>query len=267
MRLDSRKIKYINTTAIILAILFALVLASCSGRKAKLDRRNMIPEKELVKLLTDLCITDGLLTHPHVNKWFPVVDTMSTYYHIIEKHGYTKENLDKTLKFYFYRNPKKLIDIYDRILGILSEMDSQAEKAVLSEQILSENLWPGKYYYPFPDVQGDDQANFDILLNRLGTYTLTFTATLYPDDQSENPALIAWTYLTDASGNEVRTYFKPVKYLKDGMPHDYSTTVTVTTVTNIHFAGNLFAIENNPGTGEKHCIIESVKIGYLYSIL
>ncbi len=266
MRKRSRNILSQTRFAIIILVLLAIMGSSCSDRKAKLDRRNMIPEKELVKLLTDLYIADGLITHPHVNKWFPSLDSISTYYHIIEKHGYTKATLDKTLKFYFYRKPKELISIYDNVLGALSEMDAHVEKALMSEKTQSENLWAGNDYYPFPDTQGDNPASFDVYLNRTGTYTLTFTATVFPDDQSDNPGMIAFTYFTDVSGNEVRTYLKPEKYIKDGMPHTYSTTVVVTSVSNIHFAGNIYATGSNPINSEKHSFIESIKISYTYIV-
>jgi hypothetical protein len=267
MRILSKNIEHKSSPIVILIIILMISAASCTGRKAKLDRRNMIPEKELVKLLTDLYIADGLITHPHVNKWFPALDSTSTYYHIIAEHGYTKATLDKTLKFYFYRNPKKLISIYDKVLGILSEMESRTQKAVLSEQTRADNLWPGNDHYPFPDVVGENPASFDILINRIGNYTLTFTATVFPDDESENPGMIAYTYITDGSGNEVRTYLKPVKYIKDGNPHTYTTSVNVSQVTNSHFAGNLFSVENNPESGVKHSVIESVRIGYVYTAL
>jgi hypothetical protein len=78
--------------------------------------------------------------------------------------------------------------------------------------------------------------------------------------------MIAFTYFTDVSGNEVRTYLKPEKYIKDGMPHTYSTTVVVTSVSNIHFAGNIYATGSNPINSEKHSFIESIKISYTYIV-
>jgi hypothetical protein len=85
--------------------------------------------------------------------------------------------------------------------------------------------------------------------------------------QSENPGMIAYTYTTDVSGNEVKTWLSPVKYIKDGKPHIYTVSVNVTTVTNSHFAGNLRADEGNPESCQKHFLIESIKIGYIYSAL
>jgi hypothetical protein len=251
-------------SAFLLLIILVMFASSCSGRKKKLDHRNMIPEKELVQILSDIYLADGLITHPHVNKWFPLLDSTSTYYHIIEKHGYTKATLDKTLKYYFYRNPKKLVSIYDQVLGILSEMDSRTEKALLLEQSEAENLWPGRDFYAFTDIPDDEQAGFDIILNRIGTYTITFTATVFPDDPALNPCPVLYTYNTDGSGNETRNYLKAVRYIKDGYPHTYSFKVNVTAITNLHFAGSLYASGNNPADVGRHSLIELIKISYSY---
>jgi hypothetical protein len=264
MRIYSPKRKMNTRSAFFLLIIFVMMAASCSSRNKRLDHRNMIPEKELVQILSDMYITDGLITHPHVKSWFPLLDSTSTYYHIIEKHGFTKADLDKTLKFYFYRKPKELIGIYDQVLGILSEMDSRTEKALLIEQSHAENQWPGREFYEFPGIPDDDQVDFDIILNRIGTYTLNFTTTVFPDDLSANPGTVVYTYNSDDSGNETRNYLEPVKYIKDGNPHTYSLKVNVTAVTNLHLAGSLYASASNPADGGKHSIIELIRISYTY---
>ena len=80
-------------------IMFSILTGSCTGRKNKLNRKNLIPEKELVSLLTDIYVADGLLDLPSIYSWTSLLDTISTYYQVIEKHGYKKENLEKTIKY------------------------------------------------------------------------------------------------------------------------------------------------------------------------
>src|ERR1035437_8251380 len=105
--------------ALLMLMMISLLTGSCSGRKNKLDDKNLIPEKELVSLLTDIHLADGLLTLPKINSWTSSLDSISTYYQVIEKHGYTKEIMDKTIKYYFINDPQKLNKIYDQVLGIL----------------------------------------------------------------------------------------------------------------------------------------------------
>ena len=80
--------------------------------------------------------------------------------------------MDKTMKYYFIKNPKKLIKIYDKVLGILSEMESRVQKDIQKSKPVPDNLWPGHESYSFPDPSGADSAFFDISLTKPGSYTL-----------------------------------------------------------------------------------------------
>jgi len=247
---------------LLILILFLLIAGSCSSRKNKLDRSNLIPEKELVPILTDVHIADGLLTLPKIHYWFSSLDSLSAYYDIIEKHGYSKETMDKTMKYYFIKNPRKLIKIYDQVLGILSEMESLVEKeAVLAEGRI-ENLWTGKKFYSFPDPSGTDSTRFDITLNRTGIYTLAFSATLFPDDQSVNPRMTAFLCHPDSIETRKRDYIETINYIKDGQPHTYTLIVNVPENITLHFRGWLYDFDNHPDEWEKHVRIENISITY-----
>lgn len=106
----------------------SLILFSCTEKNEKPDRSDIIPEKDLMSILTEIHIADGLLPNPKIRFWVLSVDSISVYHYIAEKHGYTKESFDKTMHYYFVRKPKRLIRIYDKILGKLSEMESLLEK-------------------------------------------------------------------------------------------------------------------------------------------
>ena len=82
---------------------------------------------------------------------FSSLDSILSYIYIIENHGYSKEIMDKTMKYYFIKNPKKLIKIYDQVLGILSEMESLVEKEAVLTAVHIKNLWTGEEFYSFPD--------------------------------------------------------------------------------------------------------------------
>ena len=112
----------------LILIILSISLGSCSGRKNKLDKKNLIPEKELISILTDIHLADGLLALPRINSWASSLDSITSYYQVIEKHGYTKEIMDKTMKYYFLKEPKKLNKIYDQVLGRLSAMESLVVK-------------------------------------------------------------------------------------------------------------------------------------------
>lgn len=247
---------------ILILILFSLIAGSCSSRKNKPDNRNLIPEKELVSILTDVHIAGGLLTLPEIRYMFSSLDSITTYYQIIEKHGYSKETMDKTLKYYFIKNPKKLIKIYDQVLGILSESESLVEKEVIVEQGRINNQWTGKEYYFSPDLSVSDSARFDIPLNRTGIYTLIFSVILFPDDQSVNPRITAYSCHPDSIETGKRDYIETINYIKDGQPHTYTLILKVPENKALHFRGRFYDFDNRPDEWEKHVIIENISFTY-----
>jgi len=248
---------------LILFIVILILSGSCSGRKKKLDSKNLIPEKELVSILTDLYLTDGLLPLPKIRSLFPHLDSVATYHQIIMDHGYSKENMDKTMKYYFYRDPKKLVKIYDEVLGKLSKMESLAEKEVLLKTNRNDNRWPGKEFYSLHAASCNDSIWFDIPLNKRGVYTLTFTAILFPDDQSVKPRITAYSCNPDSIITGKINYVKPLNYIKDGRSHTYSFIIDASKSNLLHFRGLLYDFDSNPMVCEKHAIFEGISVNFV----
>jgi hypothetical protein len=242
--------------------MLSLLSGSCSGRKEKVDKSKLIPEKEFVSILTDIYLADGLLSLPKIHAWFLSFDSISTYFQIIEKHGYTKEIMDNTMKYYYIKNPKKLNKIYDQVMGILSEMDLRVEKESMQEASRISNLWTGKDFYSFPDLQGKDSSMFDITLYRPGIYTLSYSLTLFPDDQSLNPRPTLYSCSPDSIESGKKNYIKTINYLKDGRPYNYSLTISVPGEKISHLRGWLFDSDNCPFGVERHVKIENISVTY-----
>jgi hypothetical protein len=246
----------------IIFLALSLIISSCESRRSRIDRKNLIPENELVTILKDIYITDGLIGMPRIVMKYPLPDSISAYTDIIEKHGYTKEALDKTLKYYFIKNPKKLIKIYDKVLGILSEMESRIHKEVARTKVKTGNFWPGLDIYCFPDPSGTDSTVFNITFKQPGFYTLNANVTLFPDDQSVNPGLKAFSCHPDSIETGKRKYIKPVYYLKDGHEHKYSVTFNVPPKTILLVSGSLYEFDNHPDDWEKHMVIKNISVYY-----
>jgi hypothetical protein len=249
---------------IIYIILLALTFlaSSCESRNKRPDRNNLIPEKQLVPLLTDVYLTDGLINFPRVSQKYAPLDSSSTYDHIIQEHGYTRADLNRTLKYYFVRNPKKLIAIYDKVLGILSVMESKIQKELLKLRQDAEIIWKGPDSFFYPDPCTADSTNFDLTFKRPGLYTLTETVTLFPDDQSLNPGLAAVSFNPDSAVTGKRYYTRPLHFIKDGYPHTYEITFRVPLRTTLRITGNLYEFDNNPDEWDKHIVIRNVAINY-----
>ncbi len=244
----------------LILILFVLSAGSCSTRKNRLDHTQIIPENDLISILTEVYITDGLLNIPNVHHMFVSLDSISTYFQIFEKHGYSKETMNNTIKYYFVKNPKKLIAIYDQVLGRLSEMESNLEREAALENANSRNLWKKSSSYLFPDNTIADSVHFNIKIRKKGSYTLMFTATFYPDDQTLNPGITLYSCHPDSLSSGKRNYIKSINYIKDGQPHNYTMILIVPKKKPLNFGGNLFDYDNNVAEDEKHATFENILI-------
>jgi hypothetical protein len=243
-------------------IISLLLGLSCSSRKNRLDRRNMIPEKELIKILTDTYIADGLLSIPTIHSWYTTIDSSFTYNKVIEQHGYTKATMDKTMKYYFIKRPKKLIEIYDRVLGNLTEMESLVEKELQLTLSQTSEFWNGKSSYILPDPAGNDSTVIDLNISTPGFYRLNYTAIVFPADEMENPRFFGYTCHSDSIESGKRDYLNPVAYIKDGLPHTYSMKIYVPYYRPLHLKGWLIDSFIHSGSLEKHAIIDKISLTF-----
>lgn len=214
----------------ILPVLLVCIVtaAACNGRKSKAVHNDIIPEKDLTSILTEAYLADGLLSIPEIRYKFTEGDSLESYIDIIERHGYTKPMMDKTMRYYFVRKPKIMLKIYDKVLGQLSEMESIVDRDLQKFGVRQMNIWPGEQFYSFFGTHDKETAYIDFQSNFYGTLSLKFTLAIYPDDQSSDPVLGLWFSQTDSAGIEKRISFPPLPFVKDGHPRDYNITLVQT---------------------------------------
>ena len=205
-------------------IFLTMVLAafSCTSRRGKAEHRDLIPEDQLVNILKDVYMADGLLSMPGINYRYSFGDSLSSYIDVIESHGYTKLQMDRTMRFYFVKRPKKLVKIYDKVLGSLSEMESNLDKEIPNFRYNAQNVWTAGQNYSSPDPFGHEPADIDIPLSYTESYYLKFTITVFPEDETYNPHLDMYLSHTDSAGSEKKIFFTALPYLKDGQPHTFN---------------------------------------------
>lgn len=241
---------------IIIAMIFAVI--SCTRRKGDVSRSDTIPSDKFKDIIEDIYITKGLMFFPSVQQRFTPRDSASAYDQVIESHGYTRASFDKTIKYYYVKKPKQLIKIYDEVLARLSEMESRysVESNHLKKQ--DSNLWRGLDSFISPGFEGSTE--FSVNLPSPGVYTISFTLTLYPDDESFKPSLVGYTVHPDSLLTGKRHYLRSLPYLRDGKAHDYSLYVRNTTQGSLTLTGNFFSSGSNPGTSVSHYIMEDVSV-------
>jgi len=240
-------------------IMLLILLPSCGkGRK-----EGLIPEKTFAKILYEIHLADGLISNPELRNIYFRRDSVANYTDIIESHGYTKESMDKTLKYYFTEQPKKLIRIYDRAIGRLTETELLLGNELDQFPAAEGGLWKGSQSYLITGSTDTSKLYFDHVFYIAGDYTMQFILTLYPSDESTNPCFTAYTCRADSLLTGKRNYFSGIRYIRDGQAHTYNFVIKIPPDLPLIFKGQLIDFENNPEEIYRHVKIE--KISFMLS--
>lgn len=237
--------------------LIVLVLLFQAGCKSDIEKE-LIPEKALAQIIYEVHLADGLLSLPEIHgKYYPR-DSVANYTDIVERHGYTTEALDKTLHYYFTEKPKKFIRLYDQAIGRLTEMESFLEKENDDIPATQGGLWKGAQMYFLTGSSDTSMLYFDHIFYTPGDYTMQFTLTLFPSDQTHNPCFTAFTCRADSLATGKRDFLRGIEYIKDGQPHTYSYLIRIPNNLPLLIKGRLLDFENNPGEISRHAKIENI---------
>lgn len=239
-----------------------VVSGGCTSRKGKAEHKDLIPEDDLIPILTDLYLADGILTLPKIRFYYQQADSLAPYKDIIEKHGYDKETMDRTMRFYFVRKPKKLIRLYDRVLSYLSEMESKYQNQMPAVETRKGDLWLGKNFYHISGKSGDDTVGLSTIVRREGKYTLQFTLTIFPDDPIPAPVMGLYFCSPDSLNSGTRHYYKCLPYLRDGRPHRYSVAMPLGTSDPMVLRGWFVDMEGLTSEIAAHQIVEDISLTY-----
>lgn len=233
----------------------ALLIYSCKSREEKI---RLIPAGDLVELLTELYVADGLLAFPPLRTQFSQKDSIANYLDIIQRRGFTKERMDYTIRYYFEKKPDKFENIYDQVLTRLIEKQALLEKETPPVKMVSPNLWNGPEYIAVPESGINDKAWFSIPVRDTGNYILDFGITIYTDDQSMNPKVNVFFWHTDSSKAEFRINWTAETPPKDGQLHSYSLSKRKSDTTFTHIGGWLLDCDPKEGRWVKHARVDNM---------
>jgi hypothetical protein len=251
--------KSVSKLALIL-LLMVTVLYSCNFR----NNQRRIPEKDFVKVLTEIYVADGLLSFPSIRNHFSSKDSITNYIDIIERNGFTKERMDRTLKYYYDKNPKELENIYDQVLAKLNQTQLAIEKSIAVQKKPQVNLWTGPGFFSVPESGIQDLAYFSIPVKDTGNYVLEFTALVFPDDQSINPHVNVFFFHADTSKAGYKEFWPVLQLVKDGQRHKYTMSKRNSNLSVTHISGDFFSCDPKEGRWEKHARIENIFLGKAY---
>ncbi len=251
---------------ILISILFTIVIVSCFKNEEETSYMNIIPEETFISILTELHLSNALFALPKIRIRYMEGDTSRIYIEIIESHGYSKEAMDTTLQYYYIKKPKKLIKIYDQILGELTEIQTRLDIENQNPIKKLPDQWPDRKFYQLPSDAGSENCDFELELIPPCSYILEFTATMYPDDQSFNPHFTASLIYTDTPGLKKKKNLDVLRYIKDGQPHKYRINGSLLGEAPVILKGDFYNYFSDPDYGRAHARIENVSFYYTGTI-
>jgi hypothetical protein len=105
----------------IVVLLIMTSVISC----AKSDKvpEHVIPKEDMINIIRDIHLTDGILTISNVRRDLAREDTTNYYDAIFETYGYDRSDFDTSI-YYYSREINKFDEIYKEVLNQLSEMET-----------------------------------------------------------------------------------------------------------------------------------------------
>ena len=243
---------------LIAVILFSFLSVSCHEVTELKRPDTLIPEKTMVAILTETTLADGLLTIPEVRDQFTNKDSLSVYARIVKRYGYTWEDMNNTMNFYFVKKQGKMLKIYDKVLARITEIQERINNEPIADAVSESDLWKGPRTIYFPDMLNPNDAGFSIRVNGPGYFTISYTMTLYPADQSLNPCYNLWYVNADSINTGKRKFIDSQKYFPDGDTRAYSISGKIENTALVVIEGKLFDRENLSDEGDKHARTEKV---------
>jgi hypothetical protein len=254
------KNKLLLTAGSLLFLLLSGAVTSCLKDKSK---EGLIPEKTFSAILSDVYLANGMLSMSAIRDAYARKDSINAYVDIVNSYGYSYEQMEKTLSYYFREDPKRLVRIYDRIDEKLSriEMDVTMQQDNALATIAAKMKRNHIFNLPDPEFTGKPDFSFDIFPP--GIFTLEFSVTLYPDDPSVNPSFVAWYSSAKGADSARCRYMLPVRYFRDGLPHVYSVKGHIEGKEKSVLKGFYLDYENNLAPSRLHADIVNLSFNYV----
>jgi hypothetical protein len=106
--------------SLLFLILAVIILAGCSQKK-QITGKAFIPREELVDILVEIHLMDGITNDRKFHRRYEGVDSIDMLGPILEKHGATVQMFDTTI-FEYTRYPALLDQVYNDVIMKLNIM-------------------------------------------------------------------------------------------------------------------------------------------------
>lgn len=118
-------------------VLIAFLFFSCyhENQKEIVVPEKLLSEDELVEVLTDLQLAEGLITYQRLQKISVKKDFKDSVYNLVfENYGLTIPELTSNLNYY-NNDPQNMEILYEKVLSNLSKLQSEVEVAAKKDTV------------------------------------------------------------------------------------------------------------------------------------
>ncbi len=248
------------------AVVFLLVLVmllSCHRKGGKKVR--IIPRDDLVSVLEDIYLANGLFSLSTMRNRFPGTDSLSNYRDILQKYGYTLEDLEKTIDY--YTSEARLAELEGVYEEVVKDLSTLQERSFEEEHLAPPgeepgppgDLWRGDREYHLPRQGRRNKIPFTVELQGPGMYTLSLSVKVHEDDGSRRPFIHVWfAEREDDGGRKLEWRRKTLK--KDGKWHQYILAKKLTDPSFRYLKGYLLDDMNKDSSYIKQADIRDIRL-------
>ena len=242
-------------------IIFLMLTFSCADKEKTIRKKDIIPKEDLIIILADIHIADGIMNMPKYLNKYPGRDTLSNYNDIFINHGYSREIFDKTLKYYA-NHPDDFELLYDDVLSNLSKFESEinSQRFAIDNSDNSSNLWKDAMEWKLPQNGKRNKITFSIPIDKQGFYIIRVRIKMNKDDASVNPRLSAYFWYDNGTGNGKRYHFPETKIKKNDTWRYYIISLKTRDPKITHLKGFILNDDNDGTDWEKNVEVENISI-------
>ncbi len=225
--------------SIFLLLISLAILTSCGNN-------DIIPEKDMVKILTKMHLIDGTLSLPNspVGPNQFITDSIDYYGKMIESYGYTTKEFSES--YYFYLGRPDLLDgIYDKVITKL-EMENQRVQDSLDKEARLVQYWNLSSFWRIVDNKSSEKIEFSVPTFRKGVYTLRMIATIGSNDETPNLKAIVGTTSNNSTTVENLDNKQEVALKKTGKAETYTFTINIPENKPLFIKGRLLDYKSEP---------------------
>jgi len=238
-----------------------LFLCYCTQPEQKFRSSELIPAKDLVPVLIDLHLADGLLSMTDIRNEYKNMDSLGQYSSILARYGYSVNQLNNTIEYYSH-DTETLDEIYEEVITKLTELEGEILSSVQEKKTTVPNLWKGKTTWNLPEDGKQNKLEFEVPVKNPGIYKIIANIKIYRDDESVEPAITAFFWFDNQTETGHRIYYPKTRINKSGVTRTYRITQKVLNPKITHLKGYLLDHSQKAGDWEKHILVTNFRIEY-----